>query len=212
MASPTRAAAILLRRYEEAECGTDGYPLAWRRPAGPYLPRIPELVRAIAGHRCERCGHPYLTRRETERPLADTEGWSPCDERCHHGGVVRWKAKKKGQEIVGGEQEADAIAITELLSVGAIADVEALWRVLTVHHLTGEKADCRWWNLAALCQRCHLQVQGRVKMHQVYGLEHTPWFRPHAAGYYAATYLGEDITRGQARERQDELLALERVA
>lgn len=33
--------------------------------------------------------------------------------------------------------------------------------VLTVHHLDGDKSNCRWWNMAALCQRCHLRIQGR---------------------------------------------------
>lgn len=33
------------------------------------------------------------------------------------------------------------------------------WHVLTVHHLNGDKADCRWENLVALCQRCHLSIQ-----------------------------------------------------
>ena len=28
--------------------------------------------------------------------------------------------------------------------------------MLTVHHLDGNKWNCELWNLAALCQRCHL--------------------------------------------------------
>ena len=28
--------------------------------------------------------------------------------------------------------------------------------MLTVHHLDMDKANCAWWNLTALCQRCHL--------------------------------------------------------
>jgi 5-methylcytosine-specific restriction endonuclease McrA len=34
-------------------------------------------------------------------------------------------------------------------------------RILTVHHLTGDKSDCRYVNLVALCQKCHLHVQAR---------------------------------------------------
>lgn len=30
---------------------------------------------------------------------------------------------------------------------------------LTVHHLDMNPANCRWTNLVALCQRCHLHVQ-----------------------------------------------------
>ncbi len=34
--------------------------------------------------------------------------------------------------------------------------------VLTVHHLDGNKWNCELWNLAALCQRCHLRIQNKV--------------------------------------------------
>lgn len=67
--------------------------------------------------------------------------------------------------------------------------------VLTVHHLDGNKANCRWWNLAALCQRCHLSIQGRVVMDQNYMLPHSDWFLPYVAGYYAFTKLGENFAR-----------------
>jgi 5-methylcytosine-specific restriction endonuclease McrA len=30
---------------------------------------------------------------------------------------------------------------------------------LTVHHLDGDKANCTYENLVALCQRCHLHIQ-----------------------------------------------------
>ena len=33
--------------------------------------------------------------------------------------------------------------------------------VLTVHHLNGDKADCRFENIVALCQACHLHIQGK---------------------------------------------------
>ncbi len=83
--------------------------------------------------------------------------------------------------------------------------------VLTVHHLDGDKSNCRWWNLVALCQRCHLRVQGRVKMGQPYIFEHSAWFKPYVAGFYAWKYLHEDLSRSQVMKRIDELLALERV-
>ena len=57
---------------------------------------------------------------------------------------------------------------------------------LTVHHLTMEKSNCNDWNLAALCQRCHLKIQGRVKMDQLFFdeiLAVSDWFRPHLDGY-----------------------------
>jgi hypothetical protein len=61
--------------------------------------------------------------------------------------------------------------------------------VLTVHHLDGNKSNCERWNLAALCQRCHLSVQGRVKMDQLFFseiLDVAEWFKPHLEGYLKA--------------------------
>lgn len=84
--------------------------------------------------------------------------------------------------------------------------------VLTVHHLDGDKSNSAWWNLLALCQRCHLSIQGRVNPDQQYCLEHTAWFKPYAAGYYARKYLGEFLTKQQVMDRVDELLNLERRA
>jgi 5-methylcytosine-specific restriction endonuclease McrA len=59
--------------------------------------------------------------------------------------------------------------------------------MLTVHHLDLNKSNCKWWNLAALCQRCHLQIQHKVILEQPYMFEHSEWFKPYAAGYYAFT-------------------------
>lgn len=86
------------------------------------------------------------------------------------------------------------------------------WYILTVHHWDGDKANCRWWNLLALCQRCHLKIQATVNPDQPYLFEHSEWCKPYAAGFYAWKYLNEDLTRDQAVARLDELLALERVA
>lgn len=61
--------------------------------------------------------------------------------------------------------------------------------VLTVHHLDGNKSNCDDWNLAALCQRCHLQIQGRVKMDQLFFaeiLDVSEWFKPHLEGFLRA--------------------------
>jgi 5-methylcytosine-specific restriction endonuclease McrA len=56
---------------------------------------------------------------------------------------------------------------------------------LTVHHLDNDKSNIRWHNLTPLCQKCHLTIQGKVRMHRAWILPHTPWMRPFAAGYYA---------------------------
>lgn len=57
--------------------------------------------------------------------------------------------------------------------------------VLTVHHLDMNPANNAWWNTAALCQRCHLQIQAKVVMERPWMLEHSDWFKPFVAGYYA---------------------------
>lgn len=50
--------------------------------------------------------------------------------------------------------------------------------VLTTHHLNMEKAQLSPWNLAPLCQRCHLSVQARVDFDQPYMGEHKQWMEP----------------------------------
>ena len=62
---------------------------------------------------------------------------------------------------------------------------------LTVHHLDGDKTNCADWNLAALCQRCHLTIQAKVNMPQTYMFEHTNWFKSHVLGMQLAIAKGE---------------------
>jgi hypothetical protein len=192
----------LLRVYlDPAEIGHDGYPHAWGRRTS-LGDRIPNVVRELAGHRCVRCGHPY---RNGEHGNGE---WSSCDLQCTHGGPVRvWS--EFGTAAPPSQVLTDCDVQGEL---DGGFEVDAQWRILTVHHLNGVKHDCRWWNLAALCQRCHLSIQGRVLMERVYPLEHSDWFKPYAAGWYAWAYLGEELTREQTLARLDELLALERAA
>lgn len=87
-------------------------------------------------------------------------------------------------------------------------------RTLTVHHLDMDPSHSDpakyWWNLAALCQRCHLQIQAKVVMERQWMFEHSAWFRPYAAGWYAYKYLGLHLSRAEVEQRLDELLALER--
>lgn len=169
----------VLRQYQPNECGPDGYPPEWHRT-------VKHAVREHAGHRCERCLHPYPLDIATTWPRGE---WTPCDELCVH-------------------TDGDTADLTEMDGVPLI---KARWRILTVHHLDGDKANLRWWNLAALCQRCHLVIQGRVKMHQVYPFEHSEWMKPHAAGYYAWHYLRLELTRDETMQRLEELLKLERI-
>lgn len=186
------------RLYDASEAGSDGYPLAWHKT-------LKQLVRELAGHRCVRCFHPYVCGQH------GSGEWTPCDELCEHVGPLR---------LFGGGAEIDRI---DRLSGGFRASdlyrahkgrcsVEAQWRILTVHHLDGNKLNCRWWNLAALDQRCHLEIQGRVRMERPWLFEHSAWFKPYVAGYYAWTRLGLDLDREQTVARLDELLALGRAA
>lgn len=78
---------------------------------------------------------------------------------------------------------------------------------LTVHHLDMTPENCAWYNLAALCQRCHLQIQAKVIMERPWMFEHSDWFKPYAAGYYAARN-GRPTDRAYVMEHLDELLAL----
>ena len=55
---------------------------------------------------------------------------------------------------------------------------------LTVHHLDINPANCAWWNIPALCQRCHLTIQGKVVMEREYMFQHTAWFIPYVEAYY----------------------------
>lgn len=182
----------LLRVYlDPSEISDHGYPFAWY--SGPEFPvAIKDYVRQLAGYRCVRCGHPYPPGITETCPRGE---WTPCDEQCSHEGPVRHLLTDEGIESGRGW-------------VGP----QAQWRILTTHHLNGIKHDCRWWNLAALCQRCHLQIQGRVVMDRVYPLEHSEWFKPYAAGWYAWAYLGQELSREETTDRLEELLSLERVA
>lgn len=191
-----------LRQYEGYECGEDGYPFAWHGKCGcDFLgvdaddcafgacsadsPAIKDAIREEAQNRCERCLHPYAK---------GAGEWSRCDERCRHGHAETRKM----------ERLIDHPALPE----GDIW-IEARYRILTVHHLDEDKANCRWWNLVALCQRCHLRMQHGVVMDTPWHYEHSEWFKPYAAAFYAFKYLGEDLSREAVMIRQDELLKLE---
>jgi hypothetical protein len=206
----------LLRQYEVWECGLDGYPFAWHHgipvpfgqartieeAAGAHVPAIKDLIREQAGHRCQRCGHPY---RVGEHGNGE---WSPCDERCAHGGSLdlRWRYPDEKEWKYGRDWIAPRRKFRDQHAI-----FEAQWRILTCHHLTGVKSDCRPFNLVALCQKCHLSIQRRVTMEQIYAFEHSEWFKPYAAAYYALVYEDRTITIEEARGEMDRLLAYERA-
>lgn len=205
---------IGLRVYEVDELRADGYPAEWHDLAGGplddgwphYAPGlgIKDVVREAVGNRCVRCHHPYVK---------GAGEWSPCDSQCDHPGPRR-VAFPDDDPLVEepGAPSADALTFVAIATAYPTGQVQAQYRILTVHHLDGVKANCRWWNLAALCQRCHLTIQGRVRMERVWPWEHTDWFKPYVAGFYAWSYLGEDLERDEVDARRDDLLGLERVA
>jgi len=192
----------LFRVYGPDECAADGYPYVWRDEIIVGARRydgLKHFVRAQAGNRCVRCGHPYVK---------GMGQWSPCDERCSHG--VPYRIVYDGEWVMGQIPDDGRTGLDTGAHVRAGRRVEARWRILTTHHLNGQKNDLRWWNLVPLCQTDHLSIQGRVRMERAFIFEHSPWFKPYAAGYYAWKYLDEDLTREQTEARLNELLALER--
>lgn len=83
-------------------------------------------------------------------------------------------------------------------------------RILTTHHFDGDKSNDEWWNMLALCQVCHLQIQGKVDPNVPFFLERSEWLKLYVAGFYASKYEGKLITREEAEERMEELLNYER--
>lgn len=164
----------------------------------PDWPAIGDRVREEAGHRCIRCGHPYRTGEHGKGQ------WTPCDEKCTHEGPIEVSNDTETDQFLTSTTAGDLVR--------AGFRVCAEWRILTVHHLDGDKANCEWWNLLSLCQRCHLQIQTRLNPQTPYFLEHSAWFQPYAAGFYAHKYEGRNITRVEAMARLDELLGYERLA
>lgn len=160
-------------------------------------------VRAESGHRCIRCGHPFESGKHGKGE------WSPCDEKCAHDGPLRFMARCAKQENWMHEEKRISRSIAELIGGGSMI-VEAQWRVLTVHHLDGQKDNDAWWNTLALCQRCHLQIQTTVDPRVPWFLEHSAWFRIYAAGFYAFKYEGKLISKEEAESRKEELLSYER--
>ncbi len=156
-------------------------------------------VRAEAGHRCVRCGHPFESGKHGKGE------WSPCDEQCTHKGERGYIVEKDEYEFVPVPMSFPSSGIL----VRGGYKVSARWRILTVHHLDGKKDNDAWWNTLALCQRCHLTIQSIVDPNIPWMLEHSDWFKPYVAGYYAKKYEGKDLSRDEVMARLDELLAYE---
>ena len=156
------------------------YPAEW--------PEVATKVKDDAAWRCVRCHH----RNESPKQHAY------CDHFCD---------LSRHQEVAGGVE----VEYGRFTSLKVYYKAPQKQRVLTVHHLDGDKQNLKWWNLAALCQVCHLIIQAKVHMIRPWAMfEHSEWFKPYVAGFYAWRYLHEDLIRGQVEERMEELLALEK--
>lgn len=164
---------------------------------------VRQAARAAAGHRCVRCGHPFIC----GETICDDREWSDCDEQCTHGPIVRIRVKGDLAWITVTKAE-NLIPVGNYIRMGG--EVQARCRILTVHHFDGDKSNDRWWNLLPLCQICHLSFQTRVNPEIPWMFEHSAWLKPFVAGFYAHKYLGLDLVREEVMARLDELLLLER--
>ena len=89
----------------------------------------------------------------------------------------------------------------------------------SLNHLDGRKDNNAWWNLAALCQACHLHIQSKVHMERIWMFKHSEWFKLYVAGYYAyhydlpddidfcARYTDDLILVGQGRKSVNQLIS-----
>lgn len=111
-----------------------------------------------------------LTWDRIARRIKRAAGWR-C-ERCRH-----------PQRPDGGQLACDDRCRHEPCGTG-VSPVE-IFRILTVHHLDGNRANNAWWNLAALCQRCHLSVQSTIDFDQavLFPDQYGDWFIGHLQGY-----------------------------
>lgn len=160
-------------------------------------PRIAREVKDAAGWRCVRCGHPH------EKPKLRL----PCDDGCDLSRHPEWRPARASD--LAGPEYARPLTVRRRGADWTLYR-EPRQRVLTVAHLDDNKANARWWNLAALCQVCHLSTQSRIEMERPWVMTpHSAWFRPYVAGFYARKYLGQELTRAEVEARMDELLALE---
>lgn len=79
--------------------------------------------------------------------------------------------------------------------------------ILTVHHLDMDPSNNEWQNLLSLCQRCHLTIQHKVILERQWMFDHSDWFKPYVAGYYASQ-AGLPTNREWVTAHMDELLEL----
>lgn len=52
-------------------------------------------------------------------------------------------------------------------------------RMMTVHHLDGDKSNCQDYNLACLCRRCHLKMHHAFTPRRILLFPAEPWLQKH---------------------------------
>ena len=73
---------------------------------------------------------------------------------------------------------------------------------LTVHHLDGDKSNNAEWNLAVLCQRCHLYMQPVIISQLLFDfVKVSKWFVPHLEGYKKSKLYKQGPEDGSKIER-----------
>lgn len=158
---------------------------------------VHNAARASVGNRCIRCGHP-----EGDRMWTTADVHRVIELEAMHSRALVWEKfggkeweRSTASRCMGGPW---MVTLPVPCTERCTHPKDGKLRILTVHHLTGQKDDNRWWNLLPLCQSCHLTIQGKVIPEQAYLHPHTPWFVPYVCGFYAATIGGMDITREEA--------------
>ena len=79
----------------------------------------------------------------------------------------------------------------------------ALGYRLEVHHLDRDKCNSEWWNLIALCQRCHPSVgatfdllevcllfRTQLRLWETSADDYPDWLKPHVVGFLDAVRAG----------------------
>jgi len=149
---------------------------------GEYPPDWSEIslsVKEAADHRCVRCHHRFHTQMVGGIPAL-------CDSLCD---PTRGLHVKRGLVTVHHPGRLDGI------NYG-------------VHHFDGDKSNCRWWNLMALCNSCHLTIQALVIPERPWLFEHSEWMRPYAAGYYAFAFGGLEVSRAEVERDIERFIAM----
>jgi len=170
---------------------------------GEYPPDWTEIsrqVKAAAHYRCVRCHHPFDA---NGGPLVCVPECDATRGRINHGLIeLTDHYPTDGGMRTTSKMYADSLAIA-----GPHAPrIPGL--NYGVHHLDGDKGNCRWWNLIPLCNSCHLTIQAKVIPERPYIWDHSDWFVPYVCGFYAFWFAHEEITRAEAEARPDHWLSL----